>query len=116
VYTLSMGGLQSLVIGLAHLDLFSWIGGFSSAVHQIDPEHAFANILRDPQATNGRLRLLWIGCGSSDHLFAATGQLHKTLTSHDVRHVYHVSEGGHTWEVWRRNLYYDFIPLLFRKS
>src|SRR5436305_13824631 len=35
---LSMGGGQSLNFGLAHLDTFAWIGGFSSAPNTKAPE------------------------------------------------------------------------------
>jgi enterochelin esterase family protein len=111
---MSMGGLQALKIGLDRLDLFAWVGGFSSAVHQTDPKKEFAAVLRNGKDTNERLRLLWIGCGSSDHLFTATEKLGKVLAEHGIRHAHHVSEGGHTWQVWRRNLYYDFAPLLFQ--
>ena len=43
---LSMGGGQSLNFGLAHLDTFAWVGGFSSA-----PEHeaARASSCRTPR-------------------------------------------------------------------
>jgi enterochelin esterase family protein len=41
---LSMGGLESLEIGLTHTGQFAWIGGFSSAVHnlQLHPEAGIA--------------------------------------------------------------------------
>src|SRR5690606_18065854 len=43
---LSMGGGQSLNFGLAHLDKFAWIGGFSSAPNTRPP----AELLPDPAA------------------------------------------------------------------
>ncbi len=33
---LSMGGLESLTVGLGHTDLFAWVGGFSAAVQHFD--------------------------------------------------------------------------------
>lgn len=35
---LSMGGGQSLNFGLAHMDTFAWVGGFSSAPNTKPPE------------------------------------------------------------------------------
>src|SRR5438132_3465768 len=50
---LSMGGGQSLTIGLNHPELFSWVGGFSSYIP--NPETAVASALNDPKATNHKL-------------------------------------------------------------
>ena len=47
---LSMGGGQSLTIGLNHPELFGWVGGFSSFVR--DPESAVAKALANPDAMN----------------------------------------------------------------
>ena len=59
---LSMGGGQSLRIGLGHLDLFSAVAPFSGAV-PADFETRFAAVLKDSGCTNHKLRTLWIGCG-----------------------------------------------------
>ena len=40
---LSMGGLESLTIGLTHPDNFSWVGGFSSATGHHDGERLAAS-------------------------------------------------------------------------
>jgi enterochelin esterase-like enzyme len=45
---LSMGGGQSLNFGLAHLDTFAWIGGFSSAPNTKPP----AQLVPDPAAAS----------------------------------------------------------------
>ena len=49
---LSMGGGQSLTIGLKNLDRFAWIGGFSSATPRGDVDKQFAGLLQDVSATN----------------------------------------------------------------
>src|SRR5207244_10464284 len=61
---LSMGGGQSLNFGLAHLDTFAWIGGFSSAPNTKSP----ADLLPDPAAVKQKLKLLWLSVGSKDGL------------------------------------------------
>ena len=68
---LSMGGGQALGIGLSHLELFSYVGGFSAALRPAEFEKTFASTIENPDATNKKLHLLWIGCGTEDGLFPA---------------------------------------------
>src|ERR1051326_4460684 len=75
---LSMGGGHSLKIGLGHLDLFSAVASFSGAI-PADFETRFADLLKDPQTTNGRLKALWIGCGRQDSLFPRSQNLSDLL-------------------------------------
>jgi enterochelin esterase family protein len=106
---LSMGGGQSLDIGLNARDRFAWVGAFSSAVPD-DPEAAFAGLAAD---TKPPLRLLWIACGNEDFLTAANHKFQDWLKALQVPHTAIWTPGGHTWRVWRRNLA-EFAPLLFR--
>ena len=53
---LSMGGGQSLNFGLANLDTFAWVGGFSSAPNTKPP----AELVPDPAAVREKLKLLWL--------------------------------------------------------
>ena len=41
-----MGGLESLEVGLTHTGQFAWIGGFSSAVHNLDYTQKLASLDR----------------------------------------------------------------------
>jgi enterochelin esterase-like enzyme len=109
---LSMGGGESLGIGLNHLELFSYVGGFSAGIRTADFQQSFGKFIGDPQAANRKLRLLWIGCGSDDRLFAASESLSKMLDEAGIKHVFHKSDGAHTWINWRRYLN-EFAPLLF---
>jgi enterochelin esterase family protein len=110
---LSMGGMESLEIGLNHLDLFSQVGGFSPALTPANFETAFAGLKADPTGANRRLRLLWIGCGKDDSLFQASEAFSQFLTTAGIRHEFSRSEGAHTWIVWRRYLH-QFAPMLFQ--
>lgn len=107
---LSMGGGQSLTVGLNHLDRFAWVGGFSSAIS--NPETTIASALADPAATNGKLRLLWIACGKDDFLLKNAQGLSDVLKAKEIRHDLKITEGNHSWPVWRRYLG-EFLPLLF---
>jgi enterochelin esterase-like enzyme len=106
---LSMGGGQSLDIGLDARDRFAWVGAFSSAVPD-DPEAAFPGLDAD---TKPPLRLLWIACGNEDFLTAANRKFWDWLQARQVPHTKVETPGGHTWTVWRRYLA-EFTPLLFR--
>jgi enterochelin esterase family protein len=109
---LSMGGGQALRIGLGHLDLFSAVASFSGAIPQ-DFETRFAELLAKPEATNGKLKTLWIGCGQQDGLFNRSKSLSELLTKHQVKHVFRATDGVHNYTVWRKYLA-EYLPLLFR--
>ena len=66
---LSMGGGQTLNIGLAHVETFAWIGGFSSAPITKAP----ADLVPDP-ARLKRLKVLWLACGNKDGLIRVGGR------------------------------------------
>lgn len=108
---LSMGGGQSLTVGLNTLDRFAWVGGFSSAIRE--PETTVASALADPAATNAKLRLLWIACGKDDGLVKNAQALSDVLTKKQIKHELKITEGNHSWPVWRKYLG-EFLPLLFQ--
>ncbi|MBC7819847.1 MAG: esterase family protein [Planctomycetaceae bacterium] len=105
---LSMGGGQSLNFGLAHLDTFAWVGGFSSAPNTKKP----AELVPDPDAAR-KLKLLWVSCGSKDGLFRISQGFHAYLKEKDVPHVWHVTSRGHDPPEWKQALYY-FVQKVFR--
>jgi enterochelin esterase-like enzyme len=109
---LSMGGVESLTIGLNHLELFSYVAGFSAAVRPADFPKDFATLIANPQQANKKLHLLWLGVGRQDNLLGATDSFSKFLDTAQIKHTYKTSDGAHTWIVWRRNLR-DLAPLLF---
>jgi enterochelin esterase-like enzyme len=106
---LSMGGGQSLNFGLAHLDTFAWVGGFSSAPNTKPPEE----LVPDPAAVTRQLKLLWLGCGNKDGLIRISQGVHGYLKDKGVPHVWHVDGNGHDPTEWRNNLYY-FVQHIFR--
>jgi enterochelin esterase-like enzyme len=105
---LSMGGNQSLTIGLKHLDTFAWVGGFSSAVRA-----SLDSLIPDPAAAAKQLRLLWLSCGEKDRLMDANRTFHSALEEKKIPHVWHVESGAHEWPVWKNDLYL-LTPMLFR--
>ncbi|MEW6306928.1 MAG: alpha/beta hydrolase-fold protein [Verrucomicrobiota bacterium] len=110
---LSMGGGQSLTVGLNNLHKFAWVGGFSSAVRE--PETTLPGALAKPAETNKQLKLLWIGCGKDDFLLKANQDFVALLKDKGIAHVYRETDGNHSWPVWRRYLA-EFAPLVFQKK
>ena len=106
---LSMGGLESLTVGLDHPELFAWVGGMSAAVHLVDPA---ATARLDPAKAN--LRLLWIACGTADDLIGPNRKLAASLKAAGFKvDTVETLNGMHTWTVWRENLA-ALTPLLFQ--
>ena len=106
---LSMGGHESLVIGLTHPELFAWIGTFSAGVN--------AKIVSElppttPQKAN--LRLLWMACGVDDALLKPNQAVIAALKAEGLPVTAIETPGHHQWPVWRDNLIH-FAPLLFQK-
>jgi enterochelin esterase-like enzyme len=108
---LSMGGGQSLDIGLTHLDLFQWVGGFSSAAPGGNLNEHFST-LKDATSSS-RPELLWIACGKEDSLLERNETFVAWLKEQSMQHTWRLTEGGHEWRVWRRYLT-ELLPLLFR--
>jgi enterochelin esterase-like enzyme len=107
---LSMGGSESLLTGLNHLDKFAWVGSFSAGGMPDEFEKDFPKL---DVAANQQLKLLWIACGTEDRLITVNRNLREWLKTKGVQHVDIETPGMHTWMVWRRNLA-EFAPLLFR--
>jgi len=107
---LSMGGGQALTVGLGNLELFGWVGAFSSAVPR---SQKLDKLLAKPETINEKLELLWIGCGENDFLFQANQKLIERLKADNIKHLAHITGGAHEWRLWRRYLN-EFVPLLFK--
>jgi len=106
---LSMGGGQSLNFGLGNLDMFAWIGGFSSAPNTRKPEL----LVPDPEVARKKLKLLWISCGADDGLIIFSQRTHDYLEQKKVPHIYYIEPGVHDFKVWKNGLYM-FTRLIFK--
>ena len=110
---LSMGGGQALHCGAGNLDRFGWVGAFSSAAPSPEESPVMRAFLAAPARANERLGLLWIAIGRDDFLLERNRSLQAQLEEAGVRHTYLLTDGGHSWPVWRDYLA-RFAPLLFR--
>lgn len=118
---LSMGGFQTFDVTLNHLDMFSYIGGFSGAPFVLgdthfDPRTAYHGVFADPAAFARRVHLLWLGVGTNEMAMIHRGLLafQQDLEQAHIEHVFYQSPGtAHEWLTWRRDLH-EFAPRLFR--
>jgi enterochelin esterase-like enzyme len=115
---LSMGGIQTLYVGINNTELFSYLGVFSSgwimpAQNDLaNKQYEFMKANNDKIKNN--LNLLWIGVGGKEDIAYNNCQaLLKKLDELKVKYIYSEYPGGHTWPVWRNNLY-NFAQLLFK--
>jgi enterochelin esterase-like enzyme len=119
---LSMGGMQTFMIGLKHLDLFAALGGFSGGGGgfgggTVDLKTANGGAMADAEAFNKKMRVLWLGVGTDEPQFLRGIKGYcEALQKAGIKHVYYESPGtGHEWLTWRRCLN-EFAPLLFKSE
>jgi enterochelin esterase-like enzyme len=119
---LSMGGMQTFQITLNHLDVFSYIGGFSGASgallgnRSFDPKTDYHGVFADPAAFAKKVHVLWLGVGTQEPERMRSGllKLHASLQDANIPHIFYESPGtDHEWQTWRRDLR-DFAPRLFQ--
>jgi enterochelin esterase family protein len=113
---LSMGGGQAFTIGLRHMDMFAWVGEFSSGLVSDTDFHLdqyLPGFLDDPAAVNKKLRLFYLSCGTLDPRYPGQLDLGDLLKAHDIHYVWYPTPGMHEWKVWRHALA-DFAPRLFQ--
>jgi enterochelin esterase-like enzyme len=88
---LSMGGGQTLNIGLVHPETFAWVGGFSSAPDTRQPPSA---LVPDPSLPK-QLKLIWLACGNRDGLIRISQAVHQYLKENAVPHISHAARNAH---------------------
>lgn len=133
---LSMGGAETFYIGFNHIDQFAYLAGMSSAFvmypgampapagaagpgrrgaapPQIDPM-IFAQEFPEFDAKQaGRLKLIYIACGTDDSLIGVNRTFKQWLKGKDISYTDVETPGAHTWSVWRNNLT-QVAPMLFK--
>ncbi len=117
---LSAGGSTSINVGLASLDTFAYVGEFSSGMFggvsgypAFDVEKPIPEFYRDPAATNRRLKMLYMSCGTDDPRLSFQKKMAEEFRSHKIDVTLMEFPGAHEWKVWRRSLA-DIAPRLFR--
>jgi enterochelin esterase-like enzyme len=106
---MSMGGGQTLNIGLTNLERFAWIAAVAAAPNTRPP----AELVPDPAAVK-QLKLLWLSVGNHDNLLRVSRGMHDYLTQQGVPHVWRVDTNGHDTAEMSHSLYH-VAQLLFRE-
>lgn len=114
---LSMGGMQTINIGLCECaDLFAWFGAFSAAPTSY-PAAKIASVLNGREET---IRLFYSVCGTGDKVAyqsacAAAKDLPRLCPCFEEGKNYLWQElaGGHDFYIWRVGLY-NFARMIFR--
>jgi enterochelin esterase-like enzyme len=110
----SRGGGQSLFAGFSNLDKFAYVGSYSAYLTQEVVEKYFGDLVARPEETNKKLKLLWMGVGSEDFLYAQATAFDKLMTDKKVAHQKLITGGGHTWMNARTYLT-ETLQLYFKK-
>lgn len=115
---LSMGGIHTLYSGIKNSDLFSYLGVLSSGwimPSQNSVASAQYEFMKNNTARiNNNLKQFWIAMGGKEDI--AYKNCQNMLSKFDelnIKYTYYEYPGGHTWPVWRNNLYH-LAPLLFK--
>ena len=111
---LSMGGMQTRQITLAHLDTFSAIGLFSGGVIS-------TNDVNNTPGFREKVKVVFVGYGSREIGNRVGGGVGgdpkvntEALKQAGINTVFYVSPNtAHEWLTWRRSLH-EFAPLLFQ--
>lgn len=99
---LSLGGMLTNNVGLAHTDMFSYYGIFSGGTVS-NPE----NIRKDI------VKLIFETCGSQEYPDRIKEDC-KKLGDMGINASYYVSpDTAHEWQTWRRSLH-EFLPMIFK--
>jgi enterochelin esterase family protein len=137
---LSAGGGTTLNVGMRRLDLFAWMGEFSTGLFGgaaatpapgaeqgegaaapaagagyglYDPDKVAPNMYQNLAAPATRLKLFWMSVGTEDPRLPYQKQALADFQKHGIQPVFRTYAGAHEWKVWRHSLA-EFAPLLFR--
>lgn len=111
---LSMGGIQTLNIGLLHTKDFPYLGIFSSGWFPDGLKAFEAEYGPMLKKETSNLKLFWIAHGSTDIARNNSLAMMKMFDRHGVKYQREETPGGHDMVNWRLYLS-QFAPLLFRR-
>lgn len=113
---LSMGGLETIETALSHYKDFAYVLPLSTGWF-IDSEYypKWKPILKKEAAKiNAAFKLFRIYMGGEEDIAHKNCQeMLKTFDECGIKYEYSSRAGGHTWYVWRQDLW-EFAPLLFK--
>jgi len=117
---LSLGGIETLYAGVRNTQMFGYLGVFSSGwimpMQQAIADAQYAFLKDNTAKVNSDVKVLWIAVGGKEDIaYKNCRTMLGKLDDLKVKYTYYEYPGGHTWPVWRDNLYH-FAPLLFKND
>lgn len=114
---LSMGGLQTLYAGVKNNHLFSYLGAFSSGWFANNPKLSESNydyMKNNTAQVNQNIKKFWISMGGKEDIaYENCKAMMSKMDEIGINYEYSEYSGGHTWPVWRHDLY-EFAQRLFK--
>ena len=117
---LSMGGGQTLYIGLNEPSTFAHAGMFSTGAFggirgasDFDWGKVVPGILDNPEGFNRNFTTFFLSCGEQDPRIDYTRAQAEKLKASKVNVTFRSYPGDHEWQVWRKS-FTDFAKMLFR--
>lgn len=101
----SMGGLESMIVGLGHPERFGWVGGESSALKNMDFDAELPRF-RHPAHP------VWMVCGKDDELLESNRRMADWIRGKGQKVELDQPEGTHSYIIWREGLI-RFVSTLF---
>lgn len=110
---LSMGGMQTRIIGLSHLDTFANLGIFSGGT--LGELNGTNSPLGNPAEFDRLVKVAFVSFGSVESGARTLQGYHDSLVAAGITNLTaYISPGtAHEWQTWRRS-FYHFAPLLFQ--
>lgn len=114
---LSMGGRESLFIGVKMPETFGYVGAFCPAPGLVTLEGFQAQLTNDELTYKDKDTmpyLLMINAGKSDNVVGDNPEnYHNILDKNGVPNVFYKTAGGHDFTVWKNGLY-NFTKRIFK--
>jgi enterochelin esterase-like enzyme len=115
---LSMGGIQTLYAGMNNTQLFAYLGIFSSGwilpMQSKLAEAQYHFMKKNIDKIKNNLKILWVSTGGGEDIaYKNCQEMLSKFKEMNLKYIYDAYPGGHTWPVWRHDLY-KFAPLLFK--
>lgn len=122
---LSMGSLQTSIIGFTHPESFSALGIFSGFIRDIitggeldmsggmPSENAHLAFLEDKEEFARQYPVCFRAMGTEDPFWEHFAQDDVMLKEKEIPHIRKEYPGAHDWNVWRMCIY-DFAQMIFK--
>lgn len=118
---LSIGGYQSLLLGVNHPDVFGYIGSMSPYTWCLGREHGYRKLFyghlykkMNAMFASSPPLGLYLYAGKWDIMRPSTARIHQRMKRKGYAHEYNKYPGGHDWRKGWIEEYKDILKKLFK--